>query len=155
MSKLTGKKKAAFLARMAKGRKKAKNCGPKKKKARHKKKRASHKKKTAHHHHAKKTHRKKTTHHHHAKKASRKKSSRKFSPGYFGHKKKTAFQHAHVSAAGILKGAVKRGNAHARARGGKMNFWACAGPVRSGCGGGKAGGHVVGSGRMVRATRVR
>lgn len=39
-----------------------------------------------------------------------------------------------VTAASIIKGAKSRG----------YKAWVCAGPKRSGCGGGKKGGHVVG-----------
>jgi len=70
------------------------------------------------------------------------------------HKKAARMGGAHerheVTAASIIHGA----KVGAR-RGRYASFWVCAGPKRTGCGGGARGGHVLGSGRLYRAERVR
>jgi len=61
-----------------------------------------------------------------------------------------AHERHEVTAASIIHGA----KVGAR-RGRYASFWVCAVPTRTGCGGGKYGGHVLGSGKLYPAERMR
>jgi hypothetical protein len=68
-----------------------------------------------------------------AKKAAKRKAPRRHAHKTHSHKKRARKGHKTVSAASILKAARK------------PKIWVCVGRVRTGCGGGKRGGHVMGN----------
>jgi hypothetical protein len=113
-------------------------AGKKRKKTRRKKarKKTHHKK---HHTHAK--HHAHKTPHHHKKKTHRKKTHRKGHKKHHGEKTITA---------ATLLGGRRKGKKRV-----SMKRWVCEAPVRTGCGGGASGGHVLGDLSSNTARRLR